>query len=335
MDLLNQMLGFFKKYEWDGDLTTQAISLYLAIVCKWNRTGRKKIFYINRNELMRLSKIGNAGTYTKNLKALHGKYIKYTPGSKNYPAQVELLYPNEIDSLPLISNSKDVKTEMEKVSKLSSDDCESGIETVALMEPLSKEKDLKDLKVKHDINFKGEEKGTKDFSNRATVIVPSLQEVVSFFSKKGYPLEEARKFHDWNKQREWKTKSGKGIVWRDHVDSWIQNIKGQTKQNPSENLWDHIDFLHQYFLEGKRIFDIIDVRLFSFLELRLNEETIKRAKMERIDILIGSREYSDGQLLQAYQSGDESNPQIINDQKNIEILAKKFSIFDYIKKMNR
>jgi hypothetical protein len=64
----------------DTELTPIHLSLYNALFLLWNRCEYDSQLSINRNDVMKLSKIGNANTYTNSLKALDkGGYIKYIP----------------------------------------------------------------------------------------------------------------------------------------------------------------------------------------------------------------------------------------------------------------
>lgn len=64
----------------DKKISPHQISLYWALFTLWNECGFAHELSINRNDVMRLSKIGNANTYTNCLKVLdQQKYIKYHP----------------------------------------------------------------------------------------------------------------------------------------------------------------------------------------------------------------------------------------------------------------
>ena len=82
---------FFEKVYEDDRLNATHISIYMALFQLWNVARFTDEFLINRNDVMRLSKIGSKNTYHKCLKELtQWKYIKYTPshnptiGSKIY-----------------------------------------------------------------------------------------------------------------------------------------------------------------------------------------------------------------------------------------------------------
>ena len=81
------------KFENDQRITPWHISLYLSLFQIWNSTHFKKEISIHRDELMRLSKIGSANTYSKCMKQLsEWKYIKYTPSKSRFTASKVHMY---------------------------------------------------------------------------------------------------------------------------------------------------------------------------------------------------------------------------------------------------
>ena len=72
---LNGVLELFSK---DNRLNPSHISLYMALFQIWNNYRFKPSFYINRSEVMDLSKLGSKTTYFRSIKELsHWKYILY------------------------------------------------------------------------------------------------------------------------------------------------------------------------------------------------------------------------------------------------------------------
>jgi hypothetical protein len=72
--------GVYFKMSEDQRLTPYHLSIYNALFILWNECGWEDELSINRTEVMRLSKIGNANTYTKVLKQLNDYgYITYIP----------------------------------------------------------------------------------------------------------------------------------------------------------------------------------------------------------------------------------------------------------------
>lgn len=75
----HQRAIYFKMSE-DDRLSPFHVSMYHALFIIWNECGFDTELSINRNDVMKLSKIGNANTYTKVLKELtEFGYIVYKP----------------------------------------------------------------------------------------------------------------------------------------------------------------------------------------------------------------------------------------------------------------
>lgn len=77
--VLHHRTVYFKMSE-DERLSPYHLSVYNALFMLWNECGFATKLSINRNDVMKLSKIGNQNTYTKVLKQLHEYgYILYEP----------------------------------------------------------------------------------------------------------------------------------------------------------------------------------------------------------------------------------------------------------------
>jgi len=64
----------------EDDLSVIDIAIYNALFLIWNHSFFETELSINRNDVMKFAKVGNANTYTKSLKRLHEKkYIIYLP----------------------------------------------------------------------------------------------------------------------------------------------------------------------------------------------------------------------------------------------------------------
>lgn len=72
--------GVFLQFSKDGRLNPTHISLYMALFQLWNKNYFREVFYINRDDVMRLSKIGSRTTYHRCIKELHHwGYFQYLP----------------------------------------------------------------------------------------------------------------------------------------------------------------------------------------------------------------------------------------------------------------
>jgi hypothetical protein len=75
----------FQQFIKDSRLNPTHISLYMSLFQYWNLGRFPKEFFINREEIMQLSKIGSYATYHRCLRALDAwKYIKYLPSHNPY-----------------------------------------------------------------------------------------------------------------------------------------------------------------------------------------------------------------------------------------------------------
>jgi hypothetical protein len=80
MNYITHMNGWIARVYDDDRLQSNHISLYLALFQFWNLNRFQTPIIIIREELMRLSKIGSANTYTKCIKQLdEWGYIRYEP----------------------------------------------------------------------------------------------------------------------------------------------------------------------------------------------------------------------------------------------------------------
>jgi hypothetical protein len=80
MNYIKHLSSFYSRLHEHPELTPHHISLYMAIFQSWNAAHFKNPIHVNREELMRLSKIGSVNTYIRCLKELHSwNLICYEP----------------------------------------------------------------------------------------------------------------------------------------------------------------------------------------------------------------------------------------------------------------
>ena len=91
INYISHLNNFFVKIQSDTKMNTTHVSMYMALFYHWNKARFSSEFFINRNEIMLMSRIGSKGTYHKCLRDLsEWKYIIYKPshnphiGSKIY-----------------------------------------------------------------------------------------------------------------------------------------------------------------------------------------------------------------------------------------------------------
>ncbi len=85
MNYIVQLTAAFQLIAGDSRLNPTHVSLYMALFQFWNITRFAKVFYINRQEVMQLSKIGSKSTYHRCLTDLtNWNYIEYLPSHNMY-----------------------------------------------------------------------------------------------------------------------------------------------------------------------------------------------------------------------------------------------------------
>ncbi|QIA09137.1 hypothetical protein [Draconibacterium halophilum] len=85
MNYIRQLRGFFEHLEEDANMTSQHISLYMALFNLWNLNRFREQFEINRLDVMAMARIGSKSTYSKCMKELNDwGYIRYSPGANRY-----------------------------------------------------------------------------------------------------------------------------------------------------------------------------------------------------------------------------------------------------------
>jgi len=73
---------FYEAIADDGRISVTHVSLYMALLYKWNLDGFKNPISINRETIMKMAKISARHTYNTCINQLHDYgYIKYIPSS--------------------------------------------------------------------------------------------------------------------------------------------------------------------------------------------------------------------------------------------------------------
>lgn len=95
MEIFQPLSDFYRAIEEDAKINSTHISLYFALLQKWNLDQSKNPFMIARDELMKTAKINARHTYNKCMNELdeYG-YIKYTPSSN--PVMHSTVYLNRL-----------------------------------------------------------------------------------------------------------------------------------------------------------------------------------------------------------------------------------------------
>ncbi len=111
---LNTVLDQFSK---DNRLNPSHISLYMALFQIWNNYHFKASFYINRAEVMDISKLGSKTTYHRCIKELSfWKYLLYEPSHNPFRgSKIKMFHFGTSDEPVLDSSYTNIETSYEQV----------------------------------------------------------------------------------------------------------------------------------------------------------------------------------------------------------------------------
>lgn len=80
INYIRHLTGVYQRFAEDDRLNPTHISLYMALFQYWNLNRFKERFYIIREEVMELAKVGSRATYQKCINELHvWGYVRYYP----------------------------------------------------------------------------------------------------------------------------------------------------------------------------------------------------------------------------------------------------------------
>ncbi|APT23118.1 transcriptional regulator [Flavobacterium columnare] len=239
MNYIKHLTGFFEKVAIDKTLNPTHVSLYIALFQFWNCNRFKNPISINRDEVMRISKISSKATYHKCLKSLHSLgYINYEPSYNPFKGSHVILFNFSEDLKPLPKSERKPKNEplielvSEQALNKSCTSSETGTEqaVVPSINYINNTNILNDKNVsnleKHSKNF--EEINNSDLKNeteeKEEKLQPSIEEVKTYFQENNFPEQEAQKFFNYFKSVGWLV-GGKTpmIDWQAAAQNWMIN----------------------------------------------------------------------------------------------------------------
>lgn len=186
----------------DTNLNSTHVSLYMALFQLWNINRFINPFYINRGDVMRLSKIGSKSTYHKCLRDLDKwKYIVYYPSHNPLKGSKIRLY-----------NFGTSKREL----------------------PEQNSAKIGQLQKQVEVSFKNNNKQKETCKQERP---NSINEVITFFKKNEWPKIEAEKFFNYYESLNWKIKGvTKMYDWKSSAKNWmIKTNEFKNKTNVTLN----------------------------------------------------------------------------------------------------
>lgn len=188
MNYIKHLNGVFQQFSKDSRLNPTHISLYMALFQFWNINRFPDIYFINREEVMNMAKIGSKATYHRCLRNMdHWKYIYYYPSHNPYKgSQIKMLIFGTTNEQPL--NKSETSSEQALVSYT-------------------------------NIN--------KQITNNNKHKLPKNKiQVIDFFKSKKWPVIEASKFYNHYQSIGWKI-GGKIKIenWQATAENWMLKAK--------------------------------------------------------------------------------------------------------------
>lgn len=198
MNYISHLNVVFDKFNNDKRLNTTHISLYMALFYYWNLNRFPSEFYINKHEIMQLSKIGSNPTYHRCLTQMTTwKYFKYMPSHNPYKG-------SRIKMSIFDTTTKQVKTKFETSSE---------------------------QVVTSNTNI------NKQIENIDKLSLPQNEnEVLIFFKKRKWSLVEGKKFFNHYKSIGWKLGGKIEIInWHSKAENWMLRAEEIKDKNTSSN----------------------------------------------------------------------------------------------------
>jgi len=213
VNYIKHLKGVFLQFSKDNRLNPTHISLYIALFQIWNNNRFLEEFYINREEVMRFSKIGSKSTYHKCIKELsHWKYIIYFPSHNPFKGSKIKMFKFETSTgQALVHNSTNIETS-------------SGQALVSINKHIQTIENNKNI-------YKLDQPKNEN-------------EVIDFFKKENWPKIEAQKFYNHYQGIGWKVGGKTKIVnWKATAKNWMlkaEEIKTNKTQNPVSQNQDNL-----------------------------------------------------------------------------------------------
>ena len=246
MNYIKHLTGFFEKVAIDKTLNPTHVSLYIALFQFWNCNRFKNPISINRDEVMRISKISSKATYHKCLKNLHSLgYINYEPSYNPFKGSHVILFNFSEDLKPLPRSERKPKNEplnelvSEQALNKSCTSSETGTEqaVVPSINYINNTNILNDKNVsnleKHTKNFEEinnsnleneNSKEEKSSAKKEEKLHPLIEEVKTYFQENNFPEQEALKFFNYFKSVGWLVGGKIPMVdWHAAAQNWMIN----------------------------------------------------------------------------------------------------------------
>lgn len=235
------------KITMDDRLHATHVSLYISLFTLWNLNRFDNPISINREEVMKISKIGSKHTYHKCMKQLHEYgYLRYLPSHN----------PLRGSHVHMFNFSTSNEQAMHRTNDKKGTSSEQALHpSLNYINSTNNKKSLNSSEQKNDDkNFSSGRSLEKKLKTRTADEIP-LQSgknvppgsskkvppeetvVMHFFKSENYPEKEARKFYNYFRSVGWKVGKNKPMEdWEAAAHNWMLNTTRYDEKKSSDNL---------------------------------------------------------------------------------------------------
>ena len=238
MNYIKHLTGFFEKVAIDKTLNPTHVSLYIALFQFWNCNRFKNPISINRDEVMRISKISSKATYHKCLKNLHSLgYINYEPSYNPFKGSHVILFNFSDDLKPVPKSERKPKNELvfeqvnEQALNKSCTSSETGTEQ-AVVPSINYINNTNSLNDKNVSNLEKQSKNFEEINNSSDkIVIPSEVEGTQK-EKSSAKKEMFSTFADTDEKQTEKSRQKEFIITSSVVEKpTIEEVKTYFQEN--------------------------------------------------------------------------------------------------------
>lgn len=281
MNYIKHLTGFFEKVAIDRTLNPTHVSLYMSLFQFWNCNRFKNPISINRDEVMRISKISSKATYHKCLKNLHSLgYLNYEPSYNPFKGSHVYLFNFSDDLKPTPKSEKTTIPNNEPVFELVNEQvvnksCTSsgtGTEQALVsyinntnipnisndLKIVNLDEQAKNFQIDDDFlksetteeKEKSSAKKEKEFlltSSESSRVQsrdekPTLENIKAYFLEQHFPELEAIKFFNYFSSNGWLVGGKTPMVnWQAAAQNWILNAPKFISNEQQSNRAKHLN----------------------------------------------------------------------------------------------
>ncbi len=202
MNYIRQLTEVFQYFIKDQKLNPTHVSLYFALFYYWNGNRFPEIFFVQREEIMQLSKIGSTSTYHKCLKDLHDwNYLEYLPSRNPFKG-------SQVKMIEFRTSSEQDEIEQEKSGEIEEENSRT-----------RSEYELKKLHPSTETALVSYINNIKHNKHNKT---KNKKDIVEYFKKNNWSVKEALKFFSHYEATGWKMGGNVEIEdWQALAEGWI------------------------------------------------------------------------------------------------------------------